>query len=144
MESVYLPWSANGRGPALWSASELLPTLDAPHAWDCPKPARTMGPPSAHPTVPPSTERGTSAEDFNVGEFLVNKISPVPLPAETRIDQYGLMFQHVAIHQCDLSDEDDTTPHPDAGRQRPSTRVSPTHQPSPVDKDKECHEDPDV
>ena len=54
------------------------------------------------------------------------------------------MFEHVAIHQCDLSNEDDTPLHTDADRQRPSTRVSPTHQPSPMDKDKESHEDSDV
>ena len=54
------------------------------------------------------------------------------------------MFQHVAIHQRDSSDEDDTPPHPDAGHQRPSARVSPARQPSPMDKDKESHEDPDV
>ena len=54
------------------------------------------------------------------------------------------MFQHVAIHQRDSSDEDDTPPHPDAGRQHPSARVSPARQPSPMDEDKECHEDLDV
>ena len=144
VESVYLPWSTSGSGPALRSASELLPTLDAQHAWDRPMPARTMRPPSAHPAVPASTKRGTSAEDFNVGEFLVNRTSPVPSLAETRIDQYGSMFQHIAIHQCDLSDEDDTFPHPNAGRQCPSARVSPARQPSPMDEDKESHEDPDV
>ena len=88
VESVYLPRSASRSGPALWSASELLPTLDAPHAWDRPTLARTMRPPSAHPAIPPSTERGSGAEDFNVGD----RTSLVPSPAETRIDQYGSMF----------------------------------------------------
>ena len=55
VESVYLPQSASESGPALCSASELLSTLDAPHAWDLPMPARTMRPPSAHLVVPPST-----------------------------------------------------------------------------------------
>ena len=32
VESVYLPQSASGSGPALWSASNLLPAADAPHA----------------------------------------------------------------------------------------------------------------
>ena len=67
MESIYLPRSLSGSGPVLRSASKLLPTLDAPHAWDSSTPTRTMRPPSAHPAVPPSTERGTSAEEFNVG-----------------------------------------------------------------------------
>ena len=53
-------------------------------------------------------------------------------------------FQHVAIYQRNLSDKDDTLQHPDAGRQRPSPRVSPARQPSPMDKDEERHEDPDV
>ena len=56
VESVYLPRSASGSGPALRSASELLPTANAPHAWDCPTPARTVCPPSAHPAVCLSTE----------------------------------------------------------------------------------------
>ena len=144
VELVYLPQSASGSGPTLCSASELLPTLDAPHAWDRPTPTRTMRPPSAHLVVPPSTKQGTGAEDFNVGEFLVDKTSPVLSPAKTRIDQYGSMFEHVTIHQRDLSVEDVTPPHPNAGRQRLSTRVSPAREPSPMDKDKESHEDPDV
>ena len=86
VEPVYLPQSTSGSGLALQSASELLPTLDAPHAWDRPTRARTMRPPSAHPAVPPSTKRGTCAEDFNINEFLVNRTSHVPLPTETRID----------------------------------------------------------
>ena len=48
------------------------------------------------------------------------------------------------IHQRDLSDEDDTPLNPDAGRQRPSSRVSPAHQPSPMDKDEESDKDVDV
>ena len=144
VESVYLPRSASGSGPVLRSASKLLLTLDALHPWDHPPPARTMHPPSAHPAVPPSTELGTGAKDFNVSEFLVDRTSLVPLPAETRIDQYGSMFEHVAIHQRDSSDEDNTPPNPDAGRQRPSARVSPARQPSPMDEDKESHEDVDV
>ena len=56
VESVYLLRSDSGSGPALGSASELLPTLDASHAWDRPMPARTMRPPSTHPEVPLSTE----------------------------------------------------------------------------------------
>ena len=144
VESVYLPRSASGSGPAVRFASELLPILDAPHAWDRPTPPRTMCPPSAHPAVRPSIEQGTSAEDFNVNKFLVDRTSPVPSPTETRIDLYGSMFQHVAIHQRDSSDEDDSPPHPNAGRQRPSARVSLAHQPSPMDEDKESHEDPNV
>ena len=144
MESIYLPRSASGSRPALCFASELLPTLDAPHAWNRPTLARTMHPPSAHPAVPPSTKQCTGAEDFNVGQFLVDKTSPVPSPAKARIDQYGSMFQHVATHQRDSSDKDDTPPHPDAGRQSPSPRISLARQPSPMDKDKESHEDPDV
>ena len=123
---------------------DVLPTLDALHAWDHPTPARTMRPPSTHLAVPPSTERGTGAEDFNVGKFFVNKTSPVSLHAETRIDQYGLMFEHVAVHQRDSSDKDDTPLHPYASRQCPSARVSPAPQPSLMDKDKKSHEDPDV
>ena len=126
VESVYLPRSASGSEPTLCSASELLPALDAPHAWDHPMPARTMRPPSAHSAVPPSTERGTGAENFNVGEFLVDRTSPILSPVETRID------------------EDDTPPHLDAGHQCPSTRISLARQPSPMDEDKESHEDPDV
>ena len=144
VESVYLPRSASGSGLALRSASELLPTLDAPHAWDRPMPARTMRPPSAHPAVPFPTEQSTGAEDFNVGKYFVDRTSLVPSPAEIRIDQYGLMFQYITIHQCDLSDEDNTPSHPNAGCQRPSARVSPARQSSPMDEDKESHEDPDV
>ena len=144
VESVYLPRSTSGSGPALHSASELLPTHDAPHAWDNPTPARTMRPSPTHPVVPPLTERGIGAKEFNDGQFLIDRTSPVPSPAEARIDQYGSMFQHVSIHQRDSSDEGNTPPHPDAGRQRPSPRVSPARQPSPMDEDKERHEDPDV
>ena len=54
------------------------------------------------------------------------------------------MFQHIAIQQRDTSDEDVTPPHPDAGRQRPSLEASPVRHPSPMDKDIERHEDPDV
>ena len=144
VESIYLPRSASGSGPALCSASELLSTLDASHAWDRPTPAKTMRPPSAHPVVPSSTECGIGAEDFNVGEFLVDRTSLVPSLAETRIDQYGSMFEHVAIHQRDSIDEDDTPLNRDAGRQRQSVRVSLACQPSPMDKDKESHEDVDV
>ena len=137
VELVYLPQSASGSGPALCSASKLLPTLDAPHVEDHPTPARTIRSPSACPVVPPSTERGTGAEDFNVGEFLVNRNFPVSLFVETRIDQYGLMFEHVMIHQRDSSDKDNTPPNPNAGYQRPSARVSPARQPSPMDEDEE-------
>ena len=144
VESVYVPRSASGSGLALRSASELLPTLDALHAWECPMLARTMRPPLAHPAVPLSTERGNGGEDFNIGEFLVDRTSPISSPAKTRIDQYGSMFEHVAIHQRDLSDEDDIPPNLDASRKCPSTRFSPTRQPSPMDEDKESHEDVDV
>ena len=65
-------------------------------------------------------------------------------PTEVGINQYGLMFQHVANPQRDSSDKDDTPPHRDAVCQRPSPRVSPVRQPSPMDKDIEHHEDPDV
>ena len=86
VESVYVPRSANGSGPALRFASELLPSLDAPHVGDHPTPARTVRLPSAHPAVPPSTERGIDVEDFNVAEFLVDKTSPVLSLAEIRND----------------------------------------------------------
>ena len=69
---------------------------------------------------------------------------PIPSSAEAGINQHGLMFQHVVIPHCDSSDEDDTPSHLDAGHQRPSPRASPTRQPSPMDEDEECHEDPDV
>ena len=86
MESVYLPRSASGSGPAFCFAFELLQTLDALHAWDRLMPARTMRPPSAHSAIPPLIERSTGAEDFNVSEFLVDRTSPVSSPAETKID----------------------------------------------------------
>ena len=86
VESVYLPQSASGSGSALRSASELLPTVDAPHAWDSPTLARTMHPPSAHLAVPRSTERGTGAEEFNVGQFLVDRASPVASLSEAGIN----------------------------------------------------------
>ena len=56
VESIYLPRSSSGSGPALRSASNLLPALDAPHAVRSPTPARTVRPSSAHPVVPSSTE----------------------------------------------------------------------------------------
>ena len=86
VESVYLPRSASGSGPALRSAYELLPTADAPHAWDRPKPTRTVRLPSAHPAVRPSTERRTAAEEFNVDQFLVDRASPVPSPSKAGIN----------------------------------------------------------
>ena len=144
VDSVYLPQSASGSGPALQFASNLLPALDAPQAWDSPTHARTMPPPLAHLAMPPSTKQGTGADEFNVGQFLVDRTFPVQLPVEVGINQYGSMFQHVANPQRDSSDEDDTPPHRDVGRQRPSPRVSPVRQPSPMDEDIEHHEDPDV
>ena len=144
VDLVYLPQSASGSGLALCSASELLSTLDAPHVEDRPMPARTMRPPSTRSEVSPLTERGIGTKDFNVGEFLVDRTSPASSPAETRINQYGLMFEHVAIHQRDLSDKDDTPLNLDVGHQCPFARVYPTRQPSPMDKDKESHEDVDV
>ena len=56
VESVYLPRSASGSGPTLHSASELLPTLDAPPVEDRPTPARTMRPPSTRLAIPSSTK----------------------------------------------------------------------------------------
>ena len=97
VESVYLPRRASGSGPTLRSASDLLPALDAPHAVYSPTPARTVSPSSAHPLVPSSTERRTAAEEFNVGQFLVDTASPVPSPSQAGIDQYGSMLQHVTI-----------------------------------------------
>ena len=94
--------------------------------------------------MPPSTERGTSVEDFNVGQFLVDRASSVQSPAKVGINQYGSMFQHVANPQRDLSDKDDTPPLRDAHRHRPSPRVSPIRQPPPMDEDIERHEDADV
>ena len=92
----------------------------------------------------PSTERRTGAEEFNVGEFLVDRTSPIQSPFQTSIDQYGSMFPHVAIQQRDTSDEDNTPPLRDAHRQCPPPRVSPVRQPSPMDEDIPRHEDPDV
>ena len=86
VESIYLPRSAKRSGPALRSASDLLPALDAPHAVRSPTPARTMRPPSAHPAVPSSTKRRTTAQEFNVGQFLVDTASPVPSPSQVGID----------------------------------------------------------
>ena len=71
VESVYLPRIASGSGPALRSASDLLPDLDAPHAVRSATPARTVSPPLAHPAVPSSTEQRIATEEFNVGEFLM-------------------------------------------------------------------------
>ena len=144
VDSVYLPRSASGSAPALQFASDLLPALDASHEWDSPIPARTMPPSPTHSAVPPSTERGTGAEEFNVDQFLVDTASPVPSPTEVGINQYGLMFQHVANLQRDSSDEDNTPPLRDARHQRPPPRVSPVRQPSPMGEDIERHEDPDV
>ena len=144
VESVYLPRSASGSGPALWSAPDLLPALDAPDAVRSPTPARTVSPPSAHPAVPSSTERRTAAEEFNVGQFLVDTASPVPSPSQAGIDQYGSMFQHVSIEQRDTSDKDVTPPLRDACRQRPPPRVSPVRRPSPMDDDIERRVDPAV
>ena len=86
VESIYLPRSASGSGPALWSASDLLPALDAPHVVRSPTPARTVSPPSAHPAVPSLTKRCSAAKEFNVGQFLVNTASPVPSPSQAGID----------------------------------------------------------
>ena len=101
-------------------------------------------PPSAHPAVRPSTKRCTTTKEFNVGQFLVDRASPIPSPSAAGINQYGSMFQYVTIQQRDTSDEDVTPPHPNAGRQRPSPEAFPIHQPSPMDEDIERHEDPDV
>ena len=144
VEFVYLPRSASGSRPALWSASDLLSALDAPHAVRNPTPARTVHPPSAHPVVPSLTEQRTAAEEFNVGQFLVDTASPVPSPSQAGIDQYGSMFQHVSNEQRDTSDEDFTPPLRDAGRQPPPPKVSPVRCPSPMDEDIERREDPDV
>ena len=144
VESVYLPRSASGSGPVLRSASDLLPALDAPHAVHSPMPARTVNPLSAHPAVPSSTERRTAAEEFNVGQFLVDTAFLVPSPSQAGIDQYGWMFQHVSTEQRDTSDEDVTPPLHDARRQRPPPRVSPVCRPSPMDEDMERREDLDV
>ena len=86
VESVYLPRSASGSGPALCSASDLVTAADAPHAWRNPTPARTVRPPSAHPAMPSLIERRTTAEEFNVGQFLVDRASLVPSPSQARID----------------------------------------------------------
>ena len=144
VESVYLPRSASGSGPALRSASDLLPALDAPHVVRSRTPARTVSPPSAHPAVPSSTKRRTAAEEFNVGQFLVDTASPIPSPSQAGIDQYGSMFQHVSNEQRDTSDEDVTPPLRDAHRQCPPPRVSHVRRPSPMDEDIERREDPDV
>ena len=127
VESVYLLRSVSGSGLALRSASDLLHAIDAPHAWRSPTPARTVRPPSAHPAVPSSTERRTTAEEFNVGQFLVDRASSVPSPSQAGIDQYGSMFQHVAIQQRDTSDEDVIPPLCDARLQESLLYVNP-HQ----------------
>ena len=144
VELVYLPRSASGSGPTLCSTSDLLPAADAPHAWNCPTPATIACPPSAHPVVRLSTEQCTSAEEFNVGEFLMDRTSPVQSPSQVGIDQYGSMFSHVAIQQHDTSNEDNTPPLRDTRRQRPPPRVFPVRQPSPMEEDIPHHEDPDV
>ena len=144
VESVYLSRSASGSGPALRSASDLLPALDAPDAVRSPMPARTVSPPSAHPAVPSLTKRRTAVEEFNVGQFLVDTASPVPSPSQAGIDQYGLMFQHVSIEEHNTSDEDVTPPLRDARRQRPPLRVSLVRRPSPMDEDIERRVDPEV
>ena len=144
VEYVYLPRSASGSGSALRSASDLLPALDALHVVRSPTHARTVHPPSAHPAVPLSTERRTAAEEFNVGQFLVDTASPIPSPSQAGIDQYGSMFQHVSNEQRNTSNEDVTPPLRDARRQRPPPRVSPVCRPSPMDEDIERREDPDV
>ena len=77
VESVYLPRSASGSRPALRSGSDLLLAADAPHAWNHLTLATTARPPSAHPAVRPSTERRIGTEEFNVGEFLVDRTSLV-------------------------------------------------------------------
>ena len=128
VESVYLPRSASGSGPALRSASDLLPATNAPHAWNHPSPATTARPPSAHPTVRPLTERRTGAEEFNVGKFLVDRTSLVQSSSQAGIDQYGSMFPHVAIQQRDTSDGDNTPPLRDARRQRPPLLYVSPHQ----------------
>ena len=144
VESVYLPWSASGSGPALRFASDLLPALDALHVVRNSTPARTVRPPSAHPAMPSSTERRTTAEEFNVGQFLVDTASPVSSPSQAGIDQYGSMFQHVLNEQRDTSDEDVTPLLRDTCCQRPPPRVSPVRRPSPMDEDIERREDPDM
>ena len=144
VESVYLPRSASGSGPAFRSASDLLPALDAPHAVHSPTPARIVSPPSTHPPVPSSTKQRTAAEEFNVGKFLVDTASPVPSPSQAGINQYGSMFQHVSIEQRDTSDKDVTPLLRDARRHRPPPRVSLVRRPSPMDEDIERHEDPEV
>ena len=62
IDLLYLPRSASGNGFALHCTTELLPIHAAPSVQECPSPARTMHPPSAHPAVPPSTNQCTSAE----------------------------------------------------------------------------------
>ena len=116
VDLLYLPQSTSGSGPTLCSAIELLPTCVVSSVQEHPMPKRTMRPPLACPIVPPSTKQGTGAKEFNVGKYLVDKTSLVASSSEKEIDQYGSMFEHVAIHQCNLSDEDYTPPNPDAGR----------------------------
>ena len=54
------------------------------------------------------------------------------------------MFEHIAIHQRDLSDEDYTPPNPEADRQHPFVRLSPACQLSPMEEDIEYDEDVDM
>ena len=86
VDSLYLPRSASGSDPTLCSAIELLPTHVAPCVQEHPTLARTMRPPSAHLEVPLCTERGTGAKEFNVGEYLIDRTSPITSGGEMRID----------------------------------------------------------
>ena len=91
-----------------------------------------------------TSQRRIGAEEFNVGEFLVDKTSPVQSPSQAGIDQYGSMFPHVTIQQRDTSDEDNTSLLRDARCQHSPPRVSLVRRPSPMEEDIPHHEDVDV
>ena len=54
------------------------------------------------------------------------------------------MFEHVTIHQRNLSNKDYTPPNPDASRQHPSIGVSLALQPLSMEEDVEYDEDVDM
>ena len=144
VDLLYLPWRASRSGLTLHSATELLPTRVAPSVQEHPTPEKTMHPHSTRPTVAPSTEPNTRAEDFNVNEYIIDRTFPIGSAGEMRINQYGSMFEHVVIHPHNSSNEDYTPPNPDASHQSPSVRVYPTCQPSPIEKDVEYDQDVDM
>ena len=103
-----------------------------------------MHPPSTCSAVALWTAPGIGAKDFNVGEYLIDRTSPIASAGETWIDQYGLMFEQVVIHPRKLNDKDYSPLNLDAGRKCPSIRMSPICQPSPIEEDVEYDQDVDM